>query len=59
MVKGDLTGEQWGLLESLLPSLPHRPDGRGRPWKDSRAVLNPDFPDSLHKSMLVTYNKAP
>ena len=40
MSKGDLTDEQWGLLEPLLPPLPRRPDGRGRPWKDSRAVLN-------------------
>src|SRR5713226_5333007 len=35
----DLTDAQWAVLE------PHfrpkrRPDGRGRPWRDSRAVLN-------------------
>jgi transposase len=36
----DLTDEQWGLLSGLLPPLPRRKDGRGRPWKDSRAVLN-------------------
>jgi transposase len=40
MSKGDLTDEQWGLLEPLLPALPRRRDGRGRPWKDSRVVLN-------------------
>jgi transposase len=39
-VKRDLTDEQWGLLEPLLPPLPRRSDGRGRPWKDSRAVIN-------------------
>jgi len=37
---GDLTDEQWGLLRRLLPRLPRRKDGRGRPWKDSRAVLD-------------------
>jgi transposase len=40
MWDGDLTDEQWGLLSGLLPPLPRRPDGRGRPWKDSRAVLD-------------------
>ena len=36
----DLTNEQWGLLSRLLPPLPRRKDGRGRPWKDSRVVLD-------------------
>jgi len=40
MPKGDLTDEQWGLLEPLLPVLPRRADGRGRPWEDSCVVLN-------------------
>lgn len=40
MGKGDLTEEQWQLLSRLLPPLPRRKDGRGRPWKDTRAVLN-------------------
>ena len=40
MWKRDLTDEQWGLLSGLLPPLPRRKEGRGRPWKDSRAVLN-------------------
>ena len=40
MSKGDVCDEQWGLLEPLLPRLPRRADGRGRPWKDSRVVLN-------------------
>ena len=40
MSKGDVSDEQWGLLEPLLPRLPRRADGRGRPWKDSRMVLN-------------------
>ena len=40
MWDGDLTDEQWGLLRRLLPRLPRRKDGRGRPWKDSRAVLD-------------------
>ena len=36
----ELTDEQWAILEPLLPALPRRPDGRGRPWRDSREVLN-------------------
>lgn len=40
MWDGDLTDQQWGLLRRLLPRLPRRKDGRGRPWKDSRAVLD-------------------
>jgi transposase len=36
----DLTDAQWEILNTLIPeSAPHR-DGRGRPWKDRRAVLN-------------------
>ena len=31
---------QWAFIEPLLPPLPRRPDGRGRPWRDSRDVLN-------------------
>ncbi len=36
----DLTDEQWDLLEPLIPEPPRREDGRGRPWRDSRDVLN-------------------
>ena len=36
----DLTDEQWEILEHLIPKLPRRADGRGRPWSDPRAVLN-------------------
>ena len=36
----DLTDEQWEILEPFLPVPPRRDDGRGRPWKESRAVLN-------------------
>lgn|GEM_PF-6492726 len=28
------------FIEPLLPELPKRPDDRGRPWRDSREVLN-------------------
>src|SRR6059058_3224734 len=35
----DLSDAQWKVLEPLLQE--HvREDGRGRPWKDARAVLN-------------------
>jgi transposase len=36
----DLTEEQWKVLESLIPEPPGRTDGRGRPWRDPRDVLN-------------------
>ena len=36
----DLTDEQWAVLQPLLPVPPRRPDGRGRPWRDARQVLN-------------------
>ena len=28
----DLTDAQWAFIEPLLPALPRRADGRGRPW---------------------------
>jgi transposase len=36
----DLTDEQWIILEPLIPSHPRRQDGRGRPWRSARDVLN-------------------
>ena len=36
----DLSDAQWAFIEPLLPPLPRRRDGRGRPWRDSRDVLN-------------------
>lgn len=36
----DLTEEQWAVLEPLMPELPRRPDGRWRPWRASREVLD-------------------
>ncbi|MGQ9513507.1 MAG: transposase, partial [Thermoproteota archaeon] len=36
----DLTDEQWAILKPLIPKPPRRSDNRGRPWKDSRAVLD-------------------
>jgi transposase len=38
--KRDLTDSQWALLDPLIPMPSRRNDGRGRPWKDRRAVLN-------------------
>jgi transposase len=35
----DLTDAQWAVLKPLLEPKP-RPRGRGRPWRDARAVLN-------------------
>jgi transposase len=36
----ELTDEQWQQLEPLLPVLPRRADGRGRPWRSNREILN-------------------
>ena len=36
----DLTDEQWAVLQSIIPTPPRRPDGRGRPWREAREVLN-------------------
>jgi transposase len=36
----ELTDEQWAIIASLIPEPPRREDGRGRPWKDSREVMN-------------------
>jgi len=36
----DLTNVQWEILDGLIPEPTSRRDGRGRPWKDRRAVLN-------------------
>lgn len=35
----ELTDKQWIALESLIPKPPRRADGRGRPWRDTRQVL--------------------
>jgi transposase len=36
----DLTYAQWKILKILIPEPTRRKDGRGRPWKDPRSVLN-------------------
>jgi transposase len=36
----NLTDEQWARLEPLLPDPPKRADGRGRPWRQAREVLD-------------------
>jgi hypothetical protein len=36
----ELTDEQWRVLEPLIGAMPRRADGRGRPWRSSREVLN-------------------
>ena len=36
----DLTDTQWNVLDNLIPKPTTRRDGRGRPWKDRRSVLN-------------------
>ncbi len=35
----ELTQEQWEVVRRLIPAAPRRADGRGRPWQDSRTVL--------------------
>ena len=36
----DVTDAQWKILDELIPEPTTRSDGRGRPWKDRRSVLN-------------------
>ncbi len=36
----DLTDEQWEMIKPLIPGPPKRPDGRGRPRRDNREILN-------------------
>ena len=36
----DLTDEHWDLIDRFLPEPVRRADGRGRPWKETPAVLN-------------------
>ncbi len=36
----DLTEEQWNFVEPLIPKPRRRRDGRGRPWRDPRDVLD-------------------
>jgi transposase len=36
----DLTEPQWTFIEPLLPKPKIRADGRGRPWRDPRDVLD-------------------
>jgi hypothetical protein len=36
----DLTDQQWNMIGRFLPELPRRQDGRGRPWRENRPVLN-------------------
>ncbi len=41
MARGEeLTDEQWAVIEPHLPELPTRDDGRGRPWRENREVMN-------------------
>jgi transposase len=37
--RGEVSNEEWAVLEPLL-RFRQRPDGRGRPPQDTRAVLN-------------------
>ena len=37
---GDLTDAQWAILDPLVPEPTRRRDGRGRPWRPRREVLN-------------------
>lgn len=36
----DLTDAQWALLDPLIPQPLRRKDGRGRPWRGRREVLD-------------------
>jgi transposase len=36
----DLTDDQWQIVKPLIPAPPRRSDGRGRPWRATRDVLD-------------------
>jgi hypothetical protein len=36
----ELTDDEWALLAPLIGPMPRRHDGRGRPWRSSREVLD-------------------
>ena len=36
----DLTDEQWEVVKPLIPAPPKRSDGRGRPRRDDRKILD-------------------
>jgi len=36
----DLTDAQWAMLDPLIPEPARRKDGRGRPWRPRREVLD-------------------
>ena len=42
----DLTDQQWTIIDRLFEEK-RRPDGRGRPWRDARAVLSRSRADNL------------
>jgi transposase len=44
---GEVSNEEWAVLEPL-PRFRQRPDGRGRPLQDARAVLSGGIVDSAH-----------
>ena len=39
-ISRDLTDTQWAILDAIIPEPLRRRDGRGRPWRDRRTVLN-------------------
>jgi transposase len=38
--RGPYRRAQWEILEPLIPDPPRRADGKGRPWRDPRDVLD-------------------
>ena len=38
--RDELTDEQWELIEPFIPQQRVRRDGRGRPWRSNREVLD-------------------
>jgi transposase len=36
----DSTDKQWSIIQPLIADQPRCPDGKGRPWKDPREVMN-------------------
>jgi transposase len=40
----DLKDEQWAVVEPLLPKVPRRAEGKGRPRVDDRGILRTGAP---------------
>jgi hypothetical protein len=55
----ELTDLQWAVLDALIPEPPRRKDGRGRPWRSRRSVLNAFYGSAPALRGLICLNVIP